>query len=499
MSRKQHRRYRWMIGMACLIPFAPAYAGFETILGNVDGVFQQGTGDMVVRGWACWTYANGASPKVDLYVGGDRDHGGTKIGTFASDQPNELEVDQVCGTQNIAHRFIITLNIAVRQQYAGQPIYVYGVPWVPSASYVLLNGSGQYRVPDAPAVSDSVYYIQTDRLGSNVIMTDDKANVVAKTDYKAYGAAADNQQKNEAPGYTGHYEDPLTGLTYMQQRYYDSDLGRFISTDPVASRPGDVFNFNRYAYANNNPLSFVDPDGQDVGNSAPINVQGYYLRRTFYNDGRGGWGGVSFGRGGGSMAGGAGGGGGIRTEKPVNVTADREPDPVVPSDGLRADQRWYCTPGAASVAGSTAGGIVAGGLTAAMNLRGNPYAIAGGAVLGGVFGGGAQAFKNELTPYLGDTSSSMISNALASAILDRNPGAVAVNGWAAYFGSKLELPNNAITHMLSRSVPYTLVATVGTAPAVGKGALVAGPMIGLASGLTDFSFEAGWNNFCGNR
>lgn len=330
MSAKQRRGCRWMIGLVALLPLAPAYAGFETILGNVDGVFQQGSGEMVVRGWACWTDAPGASPNVDLYVGNEREHGGTKIGTFASDQPNEPAVDQVCGTQNRPHRFIITLNTAVRQQYAGQPIYVYGVPWLSFSSYVLLGGSGQYRVPDAPAVSDSVYYIHTDRLGSNVIMTDANANVVAKTDYKAYGAAGDNQQKSEAPGYTGHYEDPLTGLTYMQQRYYDADLGRFISIDPVASRPGDVFNFNRYAYANNNPLSFVDPDGQDVGNGTPVTVQGYYwdnARRTFYNDG--GWGGASFGRGGSyGVGGGAGAGGGIRTEKPVNVTADRPPDIV---------------------------------------------------------------------------------------------------------------------------------------------------------------------------
>ncbi|HKU17854.1 MAG TPA: RHS repeat-associated core domain-containing protein, partial [Candidatus Saccharimonadales bacterium] len=72
---------------------------------------------------------------------------------------------------------------------------------------------------------------------------------------------SDNQPKNEAPGYTGHYEDSLTELTYMQQRYYDADLSRFLSVDPIAGGPGNVFNFNRYAYASNNPLKFVDPTG----------------------------------------------------------------------------------------------------------------------------------------------------------------------------------------------------------------------------------------------
>lgn len=97
-------------------------------------------------------------------------------------------------------------------------------------------------------VSDGTYHIHADRLGGNVVMTDANAKVVAKTEYTAYGAAVQNTRKDETAGYTGHYEDPLTGLTYMQARYYDADLGRFLSVDPVLSTPGDIFNFARYAY-----------------------------------------------------------------------------------------------------------------------------------------------------------------------------------------------------------------------------------------------------------
>jgi uncharacterized protein RhaS with RHS repeats len=45
----------------------------------------------------------------------------------------------------------------------------------------------------------------------------------------------------------------------MQQRYYDPATLRFISTDPVSADP---LNFNRYWYANNNPYTYVDPDGR---------------------------------------------------------------------------------------------------------------------------------------------------------------------------------------------------------------------------------------------
>ena len=56
--------------------------------------------------------------------------------------------------------------------------------------------------------------------------------------------------------------DRETGLTYMQQRYYDPQIGRFLSVDPVTANSGTGANFNRYWYANNNPYKFIDPDGR---------------------------------------------------------------------------------------------------------------------------------------------------------------------------------------------------------------------------------------------
>ncbi|MFT4810649.1 MAG: hypothetical protein ACI9LX_004017 [Paraglaciecola sp.] len=46
----------------------------------------------------------------------------------------------------------------------------------------------------------------------------------------------------------------------MQARYYDPVIGRFYSNDPIGFR--DVHSFNRYAYANNNPYKYVDPNGE---------------------------------------------------------------------------------------------------------------------------------------------------------------------------------------------------------------------------------------------
>lgn len=57
----------------------------------------------------------------------------------------------------------------------------------------------------------------------------------------------------------------LNGLTEEvpgKQRYYDPEVGRFLSPDPVGPTPGNIFNFGRYTYANNNPLRFTDPTGR---------------------------------------------------------------------------------------------------------------------------------------------------------------------------------------------------------------------------------------------
>lgn len=48
----------------------------------------------------------------------------------------------------------------------------------------------------------------------------------------------------------------------MQQRYYDPIIGRFYSNDPVGFTASNPMMFNRYAYANNNPYKYRDPDGR---------------------------------------------------------------------------------------------------------------------------------------------------------------------------------------------------------------------------------------------
>ena len=112
--------------------------------------------------------------------------------------------------------------------------------------------------------ADTVYYYSSDTLHSEVVITDQNRNVVERTThYAPYGQVL-NRDLRDGPGYGGHEEDPETNLVYMQQRYYDPEAGRFLSTDPVQA-DGSGGSFNRYEYANDNPYRYTDPDGRCTG------------------------------------------------------------------------------------------------------------------------------------------------------------------------------------------------------------------------------------------
>jgi RHS repeat-associated protein len=117
-------------------------------------------------------------------------------------------------------------------------------------------------VTTVAATNSSVTYIHTDGLGSPVARTDTSGAVISRTRYEPYGYVASGVQPTI--GFTGHVNDVDTGLTYMQQRYYDPVAGRFLSIDPVVTDANIGGSFNRYAYANNSPYKYVDPDGRNA-------------------------------------------------------------------------------------------------------------------------------------------------------------------------------------------------------------------------------------------
>jgi RHS repeat-associated protein len=71
--------------------------------------------------------------------------------------------------------------------------------------------------------------------------------------------------------YCGYYHDAETGLDALTFRYYSTDLGRFISRDPIGYEGG----INLYAYVNNRPTMYVDPMGLDDKPLPPRHNSGF--------------------------------------------------------------------------------------------------------------------------------------------------------------------------------------------------------------------------------
>jgi RHS repeat-associated protein len=113
------------------------------------------------------------------------------------------------------------------------------------------------------SAAQTVTYLHNDISGSPVIASDAAGNVVWRENYRPYGSKhADSAGSNaNAIGFAGKPFDAQTGLGYMGARYYDPTLGRFMGIDPAAADPAQVHSINRYAYAANNPVRYVDPDG----------------------------------------------------------------------------------------------------------------------------------------------------------------------------------------------------------------------------------------------
>ncbi|CAD7722985.1 hypothetical protein LMG31886_04650 [Xanthomonas hydrangeae] len=144
----------------------------------------------------------------------------------------------------------------------GQLLYTQDARKGINTDYIYLAGSVvALRARPAAGGAESVTYQHTDALGSPVATTNAAGQVIERTQYEPYGAAIGKTV--DGVGYTGHAMDGGTELIYMQQRYYDPVIGRFLSSDSVTAYSNPVGAFNRYWYANNNPYKFLDPDGNE--------------------------------------------------------------------------------------------------------------------------------------------------------------------------------------------------------------------------------------------
>ena len=109
---------------------------------------------------------------------------------------------------------------------------------------------------------ETLNWLLSDHLGSTSMTTDASGNVVSEVRYSAFGEM--RYQNGTTPTdylYTGQRQEAELGLYYYVARWYDPAIGRFIQADTIVPDPDNPIAFDRYAYAYNNPLNYIDSSG----------------------------------------------------------------------------------------------------------------------------------------------------------------------------------------------------------------------------------------------
>lgn len=125
-----------------------------------------------------------------------------------------------------------------------------------------------------PAFAEDVLYYHTDVAGTPLAITNSSGAKVWEADYMPFGEeyAVSSTTENDRR-FVGNEKDEETGFNYFGARYFSSEQGRFLATDPIT--PVDAYSgkpnvtlltepqrLNVYAYSLNNPYRYTDPDGE---------------------------------------------------------------------------------------------------------------------------------------------------------------------------------------------------------------------------------------------
>ncbi|MGS2741650.1 RHS repeat-associated core domain-containing protein [Sinomicrobium sp. M5D2P17] len=299
-------------------------------------------------------------------------------------------------------------------------------------TFITYIGGDAYSAPliwhsdQGTTTTNNYYYLHRDYLGSILSITDKNGTVKEKRHFDAWGnivkltngsGTALNNFTILDRGYTGHEHLAGVGLVHMNGRLYDPVMHRFLMPDNYVQDPFNTQNFNRYGYVLNNPLMYVDQNGEffwiAVGIGALIGAVTQAIKP-----------GANFGKIlGGALIGAAAGaiGAGVGN--------------IVSGGGFFASKVAVTIGGAAL--GGAAGGVVNAGLSAT---------FFGGNIGKGILQGGLTGFiSGGLGTYLGGGTGALVGGATAGAL------GAAMNGENVFFGA---LIGGTVSYGLYHAINY---------------------------------------------
>ena len=153
-----------------------------------------------------------------------------------------------------------TVNgVTYRYYYAGGKLM--RMTWDTNTIDFFYDASG---LPYALKYNGTVYYYITNLQGDVMKLVDASGNVVASYEYDPYGKVlyTTGPMADANPlRYRGYVYDQETGFYYLQSRYYDPVLSRFVNADSYVSTGDGIIGHNMFAYCNNSPVNALDPTG----------------------------------------------------------------------------------------------------------------------------------------------------------------------------------------------------------------------------------------------
>lgn len=169
---------------------------------------------------------------------------------------------QTTGGQFTAPTNAASIKIALSSALTSGTLTIENVALSQAPTATKYYFAGAQRV--AMRTGSTLSYLLSDHLGSTSITTNSSGALVSELRYKPWGEVrlpANGQ--NPGPSkytFTGQYSYATDfGLMFYNARFYDPALGRFTSADTII--PGGVQGLDRYAYANNSPIMYIDPSG----------------------------------------------------------------------------------------------------------------------------------------------------------------------------------------------------------------------------------------------
>ena len=141
--------------------------------------------------------------------------------------------------------------------------------------WYIYNGEGDLIGAE---INNIVYYYERNILGDVVRIIDHSGNIISSYSYDAFGNIIDITGNKEIANinpirYRSYYYDIETGLYYLNNRYYDPQVGRFINKDMDFDTDNTIYGYNLYAYCANDYINYRDDLGtKKIG----WNKLGYY-------------------------------------------------------------------------------------------------------------------------------------------------------------------------------------------------------------------------------